>query len=210
MNLYRSLAKIFLELNNFFYRLSSRLASKAEKGLHPKKRLTAYHQFFINNINQGDAVLDVGFGDGSLSFDVSKKAKRVVAIDLNEKNLKIAREKYSVPNIEYIMGDATKSLPAENFDVIILSNVLEHIEKRVEFLEKIKNIAPKILIRVPLLDRDWITLYKKELGVEYRSDKTHFTEYTLVSLREELEKAGLRLLDYSIQFGEIWTIVNRF
>jgi len=53
---------------------------------------------------------------------------------------------------------------------------LEHIENRIEFLNKIKNLAPKILIRVPMINRDWITLYKKELGMEWRLDKTHYID----------------------------------
>lgn len=43
-----------------------------------------------------------------------------------------------------------------------------------------------------MINRDWITLYKKELGVEWRLDPTHCTEYTLESLKEELQKAGLK------------------
>ena len=59
-----------------------------------------------------------------------------------------------------------------------------------------------------MINRDWITLYKKELGVEYRLDKTHYIEYTLESFKKELEKAELKIQNYSIQFGEIWTIVS--
>ena len=39
-----------------------------------------------------------------------------------------------------------------------------------------------------MINRDWITLYKKELGIEWRLDKTHYIEYTLESFKEELEK----------------------
>lgn len=60
-----------------------------------------------------------------------------------------------------------------------------------------------------MINRDWITLYKKELGVEWRSDPTHFTEYTLESLKNELEKADLNFKKYSIQFGEIWAVVGK-
>lgn len=91
----------------------------------------------------------------------------------------------------------------------MLSNVLEYIENRVEFLRIIQTLAPKILIRVPMINRDWITLYKKELGVQWRSDTTHFTEYTLGSFQEEIERVGLRVGYYSIQFGEIWTEVRK-
>lgn len=66
-----------------------------------------------------------------------------------------------------------------------------------------------LLIRVPMINRDWLTLYKKELGLEYRLDKSHFIEYTLESFKGELACIGLEVDSYSIQFGEIWArVVN--
>jgi 2-polyprenyl-3-methyl-5-hydroxy-6-metoxy-1,4-benzoquinol methylase len=206
---YTILTKSALWLHNFSYKLSTKFAIKAEGGLHPKHRLTNYHQFFVDNIEESDVVLDIGCGNGALTFDLAKKAKFVDGIDLDEKNIEVAKRKYNAENIEYKLGDATKDLSEEKYDVIVLSNVLEHIENRVEFLRKLKKLAPKILIRVPMINRDWITLYKRELGVEWRSDKTHYVEYTLETLKEELEKAGLNLESYSIQFGEIWAVVNK-
>jgi len=206
--IYKILTKLALRLHNFSYRLSAKFAIKAEGDLHPKHRLMNYHKFFIDNVCPDDTVLDVGCGNGALTYDLSKKVKKVIGIDLNKGNIKIAKEKYSAPNIEYKIGDVTKDLPNQKFDVVILSNVLEHIQDRAEFLNKIKNLTPKILIRVPMINRDWITLYKKELGVEWRSDKTHYIECTLESFKKELEKAGLNLEKYSIQFGEIWAVIK--
>ena len=208
MNLYKYLVKLFLKLHNFSYKLSSIFAIKAEGGLHPKHRLMNYHRFFLDNILEGDIVLDIGCGNGALAYDLAKKANKVVGIDLSPQNIELARQKYQSSNVEYRVGDATKDLPNEKFNVVVLSNVLEHIKNRVKFLQKIKKLAPKILIRVPMINRDWITLYKKELGVEYRLDNTHFIEYTLEGFKKELQKAGLTLNNYSIQFGEIWAVVK--
>jgi len=88
----------------------------------------------------------------------------------------------------------------------MLSNVLEHIENRIEFLEKINKLAPKILIRVPLLTRDWLAVYKKEKGWEYKLDKTHFIEYSEESFKDELNKTGLKIENIRIQFGELYAI----
>jgi len=206
--IYKTLTKIALKLHNFSYKLATRLAIKLEGGLHPKHRLMGYHRFFVENISERDRVLDIGCGNGALSYDLSKKAKEVVGIDINRQDIETAKKKYSALNIKYIVGDATEYNFNGKFDVIVLSSVLEHLKNRTEFLNKIKNLAPKILIRVPMINRDWITLYKKELGVEYRLDKTHYIEYTLESLREELEKASLKIQSYSIQFGEIWAKVK--
>ncbi|MDD4990304.1 MAG: class I SAM-dependent methyltransferase [Candidatus Pacebacteria bacterium] len=206
--MWKTLTKTVLKLHNFAYKLSSVLAIKQE-GKHPKHRLTSYHRFFLDNIQKGNKVLDIGCGWGELAFDLAKKAKKVVAIDLNEAYLKKAKQKNSLPNIEYVLGDATTYSFKEHFDVVVLSNVLEHIEKRVEFLRKIKPLANKFLIRVPMLNRDWIVLYKKEMGVEYFLDKGHFTEYTLEELQAELSQAGYTVENYSIQFGEFYFQAKR-
>jgi len=116
--IYKILVKFTLRLHNFSYKLSSRFATKAEgEGLHPKHRLMKYHKFFVDNINKNDIVLDIGCGNGALSCDVGKKAKKVVGIDLNKNNIIIAKEKYCVPNTEYMVGDVTTDLPNKNFDV---------------------------------------------------------------------------------------------
>jgi len=199
--------KLLLWIHSFSYRVVGFLSQKVEEErVHPKHRIMNYHKFFVDNIDENDVVLDIGCGNGALSYDIAKKAKKVVGIDLNEKNISFAKERYSKENIEW--GDALKDLPDERFDVIIMSNVLEHIENRVEFLRRLREKATTFLIQVPMINRDWITLYKKEMGLDYRLDKGHFVEYTLESFERELEKAGLRIQDYNIQFGEIWAIVT--
>lgn len=202
--------KIILKTHSFSYGLAGSLARKVERdGLHPKHRLMNYHKFFVDNVSANDSILDIGCGNGALTYDVAKRAKKIVGIDLSEQNISFAKRKLSGKNIDYVCGDALTDLPNDKFDVILLSNVLEHIEKRVEFLSSLKEKAPKFLIRVPVLNRSWIDLYKKELGLEYRLDKTHFIEYTFGGFKEELDKAGLALLNYSIQFGEIWGIARK-
>jgi len=202
------LVKLTLKLHSFSYKLASKLAIQAEGGLHPKHRLMNYHRFFLDHIRESDRVLDIGCGNGALAYDLARKAAHVTGIDLNEKNRRVWEDRFSRDNLEYRVADATTFSPQERFDVVVLSNVLEHIEDRHTFLQSIKHLAPLFLIRVPMLDRDWITLYKKELGLEYRLDTTHFTEYTLDQFHNELEQAGLSIQSFSIQFGEIWAIIK--
>lgn len=205
----RLLAKLALQLHSFAYKLASKLSIAAEGGLHPKHRLMNYHQFFLDHVQPTDRVLDIGCGNGALAYDLAGKARTVVGIDTNEKNRTAWVGRFARTNLEYRVADATTFSPDEHFDVVVLSNVLEHIEHRVEFLGRIKHLAPLFLIRVPMIDRDWITLYKKELGLEYRLDTTHFTEYTLNQFTQELHDAGLAIQSSTIQFGEIWAVVTR-
>jgi hypothetical protein len=64
--------------------------------------------------------------------------------------------------------------------------------------------AKTFLIRVPAFDREWRVPWKKELGVEWRLDPTHETEYTLPQLEAELREAGLRVADCVTRWGEYW------
>jgi SAM-dependent methyltransferase len=207
-NIYKIPLRYSLKLSNFLYKLISFLAIKYEGGIHPKHRLLGYHDFFINNIRNGDTVLDIGCGNGALSFDIAKKAKEVTGIDIEEKNIREAKKKHSLTNLTYIVGDATKDLGEKKFDVITLSNVLEHIEYRVDFLKSIKGLASTYLIRVPMFDRDWIPLYKKELGIEWRLDLTHYTEFTKQTFEKEVTEAGYAINSLSVQFGEIWAVIT--
>lgn len=200
--------KALIKLYKYLYVVISRFAKKNNNNIHPKHRLMNYHQFFIDNIEKNSSVLDVGCGNGSLTYDLAKKARKVVAIDFDKKSIQNAIKRFNKNNISYILGDATKYEFEEIFDYIILSNLLEHIKNRSEFLNKIKKLGQILLIRVPTLNRSWLPLYIKELGLDYRLDQTHFIEYTYDTFQEEMESAGLKILSYSIQFGEIWARIG--
>jgi SAM-dependent methyltransferase len=200
--------KSLLTLHGLIYQLISRLAVLAQHGVHPKHALLQYHDFFLDNIKEQDMVLDVGCGRGLVARTLAAKARKIVAIDINERAIAKAR-RIAVPNIEYLLGDARVYDFCGRFDAVVLSNVLEHIAERVTFLKRLGLLSDKILVRVPLLDRDWLTLYKKELGLEYRLDKTHFIEYTLESFTGEAAAAGLGLVGHHVRFGELYAVLTK-
>lgn len=202
------LIKIFVSLHNFSYKVISFLAIRKNKGLHPKHRILNYHQFFLDHISEQDQVLDIGCGHGPLAYDISQKASEIFAIDIYRPNIEIAKKKFHNENLHYILGDATVYPFTKTFDKIVLSNVLEHIDKRVEFLRSIRGLAPRILIRVPLITRDWLSVYKKEIGCEYRLDLTHFTEYTEEAFQKEIQLAGLEIESAYNKFGELYSVVK--
>ena len=101
-------------------------------------------RFFIrrnfNNIITGSAnasrkekVLDFGPGMGIMLPALAKEFKRVVAIDIDEKQLnsaKILVSECKIENIDFILGKEENELAIFDdgaFDCIIADNVLEHI-----------------------------------------------------------------------------------
>jgi len=135
-----------------------------------------YKEWFSDNIGANDIVLDVGCNTGMMPEVMSLKASFVYGIEIEEKHVDIAKKLRSKINIEFICADATTYDYAKcsPIDVVTLSNVLEHIEHREPFLKTLINQISwnkanykKLLIRVPMVDRDWITIYKKENFMEY-------------------------------------------
>lgn len=179
-----------------------------ERGVHPKHRLTRYHDFFVNHIPPGSRVLDIGCGYGAVARSVATRVpgSTVVGVDVDKGRLAQARAGEVPVNLSFVEADARTSLPTGPWTVVILSNVLEHIENRVGFLlDILRHAQPQlVLIRVPLFERDWRLPLRRELGVGYFSDPTHFIEHRLDELRDEATRSGLTIVDTKTFWGEIW------
>lgn len=199
--------KLLFQLDSDLYSLEGKMSVAYDNGIHTKHRHTRYHDFFVDRIKAGERVLDIGCGIGVLAFDIAEKSKAIVTgIDISDKNIEIARSTFAHSNVSYVFGDVLGKSFEEKFDVVVLSNVLEHIENRIDFLKGIsESVKPdRILLRVPLFERDWRVPLKKELGLDYRLDSTHFIEYTHQEFAAEIEAAGLKFNHYESRWGEIW------
>ena len=191
-----------LGLHSALYRLAGYISQCLEKDrLHPKHRLMDYHRWFCERLGPTWRVLDVGCGNGALAAEMSAKCKEVVAIDMDARNIEAAKRTNPKANISYLTGDVTTYPLKGPFDAVVLSNVLEHIEERVPLLRRLSGLCGLFLIRVPMVDRDWITLYKMERGLPYMLDPTHFIEYTHDSLHREISEEGLKMTEHRVRYG---------
>lgn len=177
-------------------------------GEHPKHRLMPYHDFFIDRIADGERVLDVGCGYGAVARDIARARPgcKVVGIDQDVGRLAQAKAATNPINLEFVSGDATIAVPDGRWDVVVLSNVLEHIDDRVAFLRALRATtgAGRLLLRVPLFERDWQMALRRELGVDFRSDADHRIEHTLAEFDGEIRRAGLYAIERMTLWGEIW------
>ena len=198
-----------LNIENWIYYLVGKVATHANGGVHPKHRFLKYHGFFINHIQHGDKVLDIGCGNGVVALDIAQKTEaKVTGIDSDATKIAEAITRGKGSLVKFVVGDVLENLPEESFDVVILSNVLEHLPDRIGFLLRLVSSAhpSRLLIRVPLFDRDWQVALKRELGVEWRLDPTHFIEYTLETFTAKVQSAHLAILLLEVRWGEIWAV----
>jgi SAM-dependent methyltransferase len=193
------------------YRELDQAAIAYEGGVHPKHRLTRYHDFFVERVRKGERVLDIGSGKGELAHDLVVRAgATVVGVDHDPSHLAFARSHFVDEQLEFVAGDVLENVPTGHFDVVVMSNVLEHLGPRVEFLRRVSSSAsPRaLLIRVPLYERDWTVPLKADVGLPSYWDADHETEYDEDSFRRELAEAGLDVPEFLVRWGEIWAVAT--
>ena len=97
------------------------------------------------NIERGATILDLGCGTGYLTKVLSERVGpdgKVVAVDPDRERLKIAREKYSAQNIEYIQAD-DKTFPSDHYDIVFCNTVIHWIHDKEALYKRVcKNLKP--------------------------------------------------------------------
>lgn len=200
-----------VQLHDDLYLRIDELAIAYDDGVHVKHRLMRYHDFFVERVSAGERVLDVGCGKGELAHDIARRADaEVVGLDPELPYLAFARRRFANHRLSFREGSAPEDVPREPFDVVVLSNVLEHVEHRTPFLREIveRTTPDRVLLRVPMETRHWLVPLRRELGLAHYSDPTHFVEYDLDTFSAELAAAGLHVTERVVAWGEIWAVAR--
>lgn len=197
------------QVNEFTEEWIDRQAIAWGHGVHMKhKVMDGIHDFFCERVPPGSRVLDVGCGIGALANELARSVDRVqvTGVDCNAEHIRFAKERYNSPNLHFAQADATRDLPDQSVDIIILSSVLEHITDRKGFLGAlIGAYNPKrFLIRVPTCEQHFHAAMKRNLGIFPYVDRDHKTEYTLNQFHEEINNAGLVAVSTETRWGDIW------
>ncbi len=122
-----------------------------------KKRMSGRHKASLDMENfEGKKILDIGCSHGWFEEFVGEKAKEVIGIDLNKKDLESARKEVNKKNVEFRKNSVLdlKEFKENYFDIIVMFDVIEHIPKNTEkkALEEIKRVLKKngkLLITTP-------------------------------------------------------------
>jgi SAM-dependent methyltransferase len=101
---------------------------------------------FIDGIKEGDRVLDVGCGTGSLTFSIAEttKASTVVGIDPSVGYVQYARAQNSHPHVDFEIGDAQK-LPYDNgsFDCCVSSLMIQFVSDAHTATREMRRVTKK-------------------------------------------------------------------
>jgi len=179
----------------------TKLTGKSHTLIHPKHLLQNAKQHWCRPyIPQGARVLDVGCGNGVQALQVASQASAVVAIDRDLALLTIARALRSVrpaETVSFALADAEHSLPFADgeFDSVLLLDVIEHVERRLELLHEIHRVlrsGGRLLISAPNRNTSWKRRLRKA-QLPSQTDPDHRIEYSQGELLAELEAGGFRV-----------------
>ena len=164
----------------------------------------------INNRNiRNLKILDVGCGGGIICEPLARLGARVTGIDFAPNNIIAAKihSKKNKLNINYINKDIEKSKLDEKFDIILMFEVLEHLDDWKKTIKNIKkNLNKNGLIIISTINRN---LLSKLFAIDIAENILHWIpkgthDYNKLIKPEELKKF---LLKEKFNFNNITGLV---
>lgn len=89
----------------------------------------------------GAKILDVAAAQGNFSLYLAELGYRVTWNDLREELAEYVKLKHEQGDIEYAPGNVFDLGFEEDFDVVLITEIIEHVAHPDEFLEKIKHLV---------------------------------------------------------------------
>jgi len=136
--------------------------------------------------------LDVGCGNGVFMKEAQRLGYKVVGIDFDRENIKIAREHFGLNDVfPLTLEELITSYQDKKFDVITFFEVLEHMDNPGNFINSIKTgLKPggHIALSVPNRER-----FLDPLG-DGDYPPNHLTRWNASSISSFLEKRGFEII----------------
>jgi len=182
----------------FNHRTADDLPRTWRKGLEMQRDLLRRH------LPAGARVLEIGCGQGLLLGLLAKQGLRAQGI---EPSLSATKAALAV-GLNVKQGYFNReTAPAGPFDAVVVSHVLEHIEKPSPFMDTIAQIAPGgLLLLVQANWRGWVPRKTKAIWHAW-AEGHHYWHFTPAGLNRWLTGQGMQRveLEYSsLEHGDYW------
>lgn len=142
-----------------------------------------------------DSVLDIGAGEGSVSFALTGAgfSTNIQCLEISSSALEYIRRNKASESVRDMGYDGTTiPFPDDHFDLAFASHVLEHVENERIFIREAARVAKYLFIEVPLED----TLRSPSI---YSPDGVgHINFYNRKTIRKLLESIGLQVMELKL------------
>lgn len=131
---------------------------------------------------QIDSILEVGCAEGRVLKGVAEYlgSRFAVGIDISPRFIQFATKCF--PDISFCLFDGEK-LPFldKSFDVVLCSDVLEHIVDLEQFLGELRRVGRATLFKIPI-EKSWLTTFRQMTwqgsGTGLNHPEGHFHQFT--------------------------------
>lgn len=109
--------------------------------------MSRWHKKMVKEISQGlefKSVLDIGCGEGSMLPLFAAPGRSLAGADFSEEALRLARQKN--PQSKFFHLDLTQEYSGEAFDMVVCSEVLEHVENFPMAIKNLGRLTNKYLV----------------------------------------------------------------
>jgi ubiquinone/menaquinone biosynthesis C-methylase UbiE len=99
-------------------------------------------------------ILDLACGQGYFSKILHSKGAHVVGVDISEKLIKIAEEKFSTLGIKFLVRDAAnmEGVASNQFDYVVCNmsfHDIEHVSETIDEISRVIQIGGKLIFSIP-------------------------------------------------------------
>lgn len=158
-------------------------------------KAAAIHQILIKNNIHPSSVTEIGCGAGAVLYELSKLNSAVASFsgyDISPQAISMAAQ-YENNRLHYYSDDLL-SIDAGLPDVLLMIDVLEHVEDYIGFLRKLKNKGKMFVFHIPL-DLSHRTMLKPHILFQQRQSVGHIHYFTKVMIEWALADAGYEIID---------------
>ena len=155
----------------------------------------------ISHLLSGKKILDVGCGEGQFVDFAMRRSWEVLGIELSDSAVALC-EKFGLPVKKADVFD--RGLHQASFDMIMLSEVIEHVPNLIDFVKRLEQLLAKGGV-LYLTTPNFNSLDRRVLGADWRvihpEHITYFTPRTLsrlVATTSKLEQIFLRTRNISL------------
>jgi predicted TPR repeat methyltransferase len=155
-----------------------------------------------------NTVCETGCGSGEILVLLGKALPEITSLigyDISAQAIKIAAKKETA-NIKFALKDITNASDNSFFDLLLVIDVIEHIENYFAFLRAIANKSSHSIFHIPLDMSVW-SLFREKMLIESKKRVGHIHNFTEEFILSILEDNGFTIID-KMYTEPTFTVIN--